>query len=97
MAAYKPLDIATAEPVDTAFVLAMKYRQPYITLEVVIRDFLTHLELGPAKRRANAGTLPFPAFKMDGSKSAFMVSVADLAAYLDAQRAEALRDWRAGR
>lgn len=96
MASYKPLSTTNAEPIDTGFMLAMRYRTPYITLEQVLHDFMPHLTLSVATKRANAGTLPFPAFKPDGAKSQFLVSVADLAAYLDAQRAAAMKDWAAG-
>lgn len=96
MVAYKQFSTTNAEPIDTGFMLAMRYRTPYITLEQVLHDFMPHLDISMAKRRANAGTLPFPAFKPDGAKSKFLVSVADLAAYLDAQRAAAMKDWVAG-
>lgn len=96
MSAFKQFNQATAEPIDTGFMLALRYRTPYITLEQVVQDFMTHLTLPVATKRANAGSLPFPAFKPDGVKSPFLVSVADLAAYLDAQRAAAAKDWQAG-
>ncbi|MEC7118541.1 MAG: pyocin activator PrtN family protein [Pseudomonadota bacterium] len=96
MSAFKQFDQSAAEPIDTGFMLALRYRTPYIPLERVVQDFMTHLKPEVAVRRANAGTLPFPAFKPDGVKSPFLVSVADLAAYLDAQRAAAAKDWQAG-
>lgn len=86
-----------APQISTAFMLGLRYQSPYIPLATVINDFMPHLDLSMANRRANAKTLPFPAFKIDGAKSPFMVSVADLAAYLDAQRTANLPDWQAAR
>lgn len=97
MSAFKQFNQATAEPIDTGFMLAMRYRTPYISLERVIADYMPHITISVAKKRASSGTLPFPAFKPDGAKSHYLVSVADLAAYLDAQRTAALKDWQAGR
>jgi hypothetical protein len=46
-----------------------------------------------ANKRANKQTLPFPTFRAGSNKSAYQVHLSDLAAYLDACRAEAVRDW----
>lgn len=78
---------------DTAFILAMRYRKPVITLLDVIKDYLPHLDIGTANRQANACKLPFPAFRPAGSKSQWLVNVSDLAAWLDKEREKAANDW----
>lgn len=85
-----------ANGIGTAFMLGLKYQKPYIPLEDVIADYMPHLTASVANRRAAAGSLPFPAFKADGAKSPYLVSVAALAAYLDAQQQLAEQDWMAG-
>jgi len=78
---------------DTSFILAMQYRKPVILLEEAIKDYLPHLELSAAKRQASTCSLPFPAFRPAGSKSQWMVNVADIATWLDSEREKASQDW----
>jgi hypothetical protein len=51
------------------------------------------LSAAEANKRANKQTLPLPVFRAGSNKSAYQVHLSDLAAYLDACRAEAVRDW----
>lgn len=78
---------------DTGFMLAMRHRQPVITLEEAIKTYLPHMNIETAKSRAAVQTLPFPAFKVDGKKSPYMVKIAHLAAWLDQCSETAEADW----
>lgn len=80
---------------DTGFALLMRYRAPVITLETAIKDFLPHISIEQAKRRAGVQTLPFPAFRAEASqKSPYLVNVADLATWLEKSREEATGEWQ---
>lgn len=85
-----------AETPSTAFVLTMRYQSTTVPLEEIIKHYMPHVGLDQAKRRAAEQTLPFPAFKADrgNKKSPYLVRVADVAAWLDNQAAEAAEDWR---
>lgn len=85
-----------AEALSTAFILTMRYQSTTVPLEEIIKHYMPHVGLDQAKRRAAEQTLPFPAFKADKNshKSPYLVRVADVAAWLDNQAAEAAEDWR---
>lgn len=84
------------EPLNTAFVLAMRYQSPTITLEEVRKQWLSHLSEEEARRKASNQTLPFPAFKADKNsrKSPYLVNVAAVAAWLDSQAEAATYEWK---
>ncbi|MDM1784235.1 pyocin activator PrtN family protein [Acinetobacter bereziniae] len=80
---------------DAAFLLAMKYKSPVVTLEAVIADFLPHLTIETAKKRANKQNLPFPAFKSeDNTKATWLVNITDVALWLNKQRENSAKDWQ---
>ncbi len=83
------------DEIDMAFLLAARYKKPAIFLEDVILDFMPHLTIDAANRRANKQTLPFPVFRSDSGKSPWLVNISDLAAYLESRRDAAKRDWTA--
>lgn len=83
------------ETLDTGFLLLLRYRRPAIPLEQAVQDWLPHLSIEVAKRRANVQTLPFPAFRADTSqKSPWLVNLADLAAWLEKSQNQASKDWQ---
>lgn len=47
-----------------------------------------------AKRRALEGTLPVPAFRLDGRKSPWLVRSDDLSAFVEERYAAARENWR---
>lgn len=66
---------------------------PIIPAQTVCADFFTHLEFRKFLRKVNEGQIALPLVRMENSqKSARGVHVADLAKYLDDQRAAALRE-----
>lgn len=79
---------------DTGFMLALRYRNPVITLETACADFMPHLSIDIARRRAKVQTLPFPVLQADKSqKTTYFVNVADIAAWLESIREEASETW----
>lgn len=80
---------------STAFTLTMRHQSTVIALEDVVKQYLPHISLDQAKRRAAEQTLPFPAFKADknSKKSSYMVRVDALASWLDNASEQAQDDW----
>lgn len=61
-----------------------------LTVDEVARDFFAHLSAGKLMRKIDAGDIDLPLIRCEGSsKAARYVDIRDLAAYLDARRAEA--------
>lgn len=83
------------DPVDIGFMLLMKYRKPVISLSDLLPDYLPHLTIEQANKRANKCTLPFPAFKSDGRNSPFYVRLSDVAFWLESIQKESKKDWQA--
>lgn len=79
---------------DSSFLLAMKYQSPVVPLEVIVKDFLPHLNIETAKKRAALQDLPFPTFKAEDSKKApYMVNITDVAIWLNKQSQISKQDW----
>ena len=72
-----------------------KYKKPVVALEELLPDYLPHLTLDQANKRANKCSLPFPAFKSDGSKSPFYVNLTDVVLWLQSEQEKAKKDWAA--
>ena len=90
----------------TLFLLRAQYDgQAIIPLDRVCQDYFSHLSPEMFQRKALSGALKIPIVRIEPSqKSAKGIHLEDLAAYLDIQRAEAIRerdqligDLRAGR
>ena len=79
---------------NTIFLLMAEFGQADIPLEEVASKYL-QLTPEKAKRKAAKQEFPFPVFRAGNQKTPWMVSVSDLAEYLDKQRAEAKKDWEA--
>jgi pyocin activator protein PrtN len=79
---------------STETTLLAKFGAPVVRLTDICEEFLA-IGADRAKRRANMNSLPFPAFPLDPAmhKSPWMVMVADIAEYLDAQAATARKSW----
>lgn len=95
MGAAKQVNHPTNTPIDTLTMLMLRYRAPVVPLETVVQDYLPHLTNVVAVKRAAKCELPFPAFKPDGNKSAYMVNVAHVALWLDTTAQECQKDWEA--
>jgi hypothetical protein len=83
------------DPLNTEFMLLLKYRRPMIPLAEVVLDYLPHLSIEAANKRAAKCDLPFTAFKPDGNKSPYLVRLLDLASWLDRAQEQASKDWEA--
>lgn len=76
----------------TALILAAKYNDASIPLETVC-EYYFGLSIHEARKRANKGTLPIPAFRLgDSQKSPWHIHVEDLAVLIDRVKEEARRD-----
>jgi hypothetical protein len=80
---------------STVFLLMAEFGQADVPLEIVAHRYLG-LSEKEAKQRATARMLPIPAYRGSSSqKSPWLVRVTDLAEYLDRQREDARKEWRA--
>ncbi|AEY69541.1 excisionase [Burkholderia phage vB_BceS_AH2] len=78
----------------TAFLLMARYEgQPIIPVDVVCRDFFSHLTVEKFVRKVSAGEIAIPLVRMESSqKAAKGVHLIDLAAYLDERRSAAVKE-----
>lgn len=79
---------------NTAFILMAQYNgRAIIPLEQVCKDYFTHLTTDMFQRKVMAGQIKIPITRMESSqKSAKGIHITDLAAYLDLQRAAAVKE-----
>ena len=79
---------------NTAFILMAQYdSQAIISLEQVCRDYFTHLTPDMFQRKVMSGQIKIPITRLERSqKSAKGIHITDLAAYLDQQRAAAVKE-----
>lgn len=78
---------------NTAFLLLAQYGKADVPLAEIAGDYLGMTQK-EAATRATRAALPFPAYRAGSNKSPWLVRVTDLAAYLDAEREKAARDWQ---
>lgn len=80
---------------DTLWMLMAQYKgTPVVPVDAVVKDHFHHLTLPKFLRKVADGDIKLPLMRMeDSQKSAKGVHVHDLAAYIDARREEALRDF----
>lgn len=79
---------------NTAFILMAQYDgKVIISLELVCRDYFTHLTPDAFQRKVMSGQIKLPITRLEPSqKSARGIHITDLAAYLDRQRAAAVKE-----
>jgi hypothetical protein len=79
---------------NTAFILMAQYNgRAIIPLEQVCKDYFTHLTPEMFQRKVLAGQIKIPITRLEPSqKSAKGIHITDLATYLDAQRAAAVKE-----
>lgn len=79
---------------NTVFLLLAQYGATAIVpLDVVCRDYFTHLTPDKLLRKISAGEVKLPIVRMEGSqKTAKGVHVEDLAKYIDERRAAAIKE-----
>lgn len=74
--------------------LMMEFEAADVPLSVVAPKYLG-MDERMWKRAASMQQLPFPVFRVGSQKSPWMVSVSELALYLDKREADARKDWKA--
>lgn len=79
---------------NTLFILMAQYNgQVIIHLDQVCKDYFTHLTTDMFQRKVLAGQIKIPITRIEPSqKSAKGVHIKDLADYLEAQRAAAVKE-----
>jgi hypothetical protein len=86
---------ATNSPtLNTAFLLMAQYGgKAIIPVEEVCRDYFSHLDPAKFIRKIGAGEIEIPLVRMEASqKCAKGIHLQDLADYLDARRAAAIKE-----
>ncbi|WP_367189333.1 pyocin activator PrtN family protein [Burkholderia sp. Ed8] len=79
---------------NTAFLLMAQYgATAIVSVELVCRDYFSHLTVAQFVRKVNAGEIAIPLVRMERSqKSAKGVHIQDLAIYIDERRSAALKE-----
>ncbi len=82
---------------NTEFLLMAEYDgRAVIPVDLVCRDYFSHLTPDKFLRKQSAGEIRIPIVRIEASqKAAKGVHLSDLAAYIDDRRAAALREHRA--
>ena len=78
----------------TTFLLMAQYEaQAVVPIDAVCRDYFSPLTVATLLRKISAGEIRLPLVRMEASqKGAKGVHVEDLAAYIDARRAAAVKE-----
>lgn len=80
-----------SDDIDIATMLFLRYKNPVVSLETILADYLPHLNKVTAAKKARKCQLPFPAFQTGGG--GWFVNLTDFAPYLEKQRMEAKKNW----
>lgn len=78
---------------NTIFLLMAEFNTTQIELEKVCGKYLA-MDAATARKRAKLQRLPFPVIRGESQKTPYLVSVQDLAAYIDELNAKARSDWQ---
>ena len=80
---------------DTRFLLLAEFKTGDIPLELIAQKYFSH-DKKKMQREARVKSYPFPIFRgNEKQKSQWLVSVDHLATYLDEQKAEAEKQFKA--
>lgn len=79
---------------NTVFILLAQFGpRAIIPIDAVCKEYFSHLELTALLRKINSGDIPLPLVRIENSKqTAKGVYVQDLADYIDARRAAAVKE-----
>lgn len=78
---------------NTPFILMAQYQTAIVPLDLVCRDYFRHLTPENFARKSLAGEIAIPVVQIEGSqKAAKGVHIADLAAWIDERRAQAVKE-----
>lgn len=75
--------------------LKLEFGSRFPLLEDVAKKYLGFEDPSVAKKKAAAGELPFPAFKLGSNKSPWLVDIRHFADYIDRQSIDAMQSHRA--
>ncbi|RQR94541.1 Pyocin activator protein PrtN [Burkholderia sp. Bp8994] len=80
---------------NTVFILMAQYGATAIVpIETVCKDYFPHLSREVLIRKINRGDIKIPVVRMEHSqKTTLGVHIMDLAAYIDKQRAAAIKEY----
>ena len=78
---------------NTLFLLMAEHETAIVPLEIIASKYLG-LDKRQASVKANTASLPFPAFRGESQKTPWLVSLVDVAKWLDKQRETALKDYQ---
>jgi hypothetical protein len=79
---------------NTLYLLMAEFNSATIPLDAIAGKYFG-LQPAKAKTKAALQQLPVPTFRAaDSQKAPWLIAAADLADYLDAQRAKAAKDWK---
>ncbi|MBV8664655.1 MAG: pyocin activator PrtN family protein [Hyphomicrobiales bacterium] len=92
-----PPSSQSGDIVNTTFLLMAQYHgRAIIPVDVVCRDYFSHLTPDKFLRKQAAGEIDLPLVRIEASqKAAKGVHLSDLAAYLDRRREAAVREHQA--
>ena len=80
-------------PSHTVYLLMAEFGSAAVPLDAVAKKYFG-LEIPQAKVKAKRQQLPVPVYRTsDSQKAPWLISVVDLADYLDSQREKAKIDW----
>jgi hypothetical protein len=80
---------------NTAFLLMAQYNaQAVIPVDQVVKDYFPHLSVDKFVRKVSAGEINIPMIRIEPSsqKAAKGIHIGDLANYIDARRAAAIKE-----
>ena len=78
---------------NTPFILLAQYQTAIVPLDLVCRDYFRHLTPESFARKSLAGEIAIPVVQIEGSqKAAKGVHISDLATWIDARRADAVKE-----
>ncbi|EEB44695.1 hypothetical protein PROVALCAL_03202 [Providencia alcalifaciens DSM 30120] len=79
---------------NTVFLLMAEFETSQIPLATIAEKYLK-MSSTTAERKANAGELPIPTYRLnDSQKSPRIIHVNDLAEYIDRQRNDAVAEFK---
>ena len=76
---------------NTNFLLLAEFGTGSVPLVEVAKKYFSH-EVGQMQSWARAKKYPFPIYRLGGNRSEWMVSVGDLAQYIDSKRDKAAEE-----
>ena len=79
---------------NTAFLLMAQYNSAVIPIDLVVKDYFSHLSTDKFVRKVSTGEIHIPMVRIEAGtqKSAKGIHINDLASYLDTRREAAVKE-----